>query len=327
MQKVFPWQQKEWQYLLARKKINKLPHAILISGMEGIGKNLFAKNFAELLLCQNASDNSEVCSSCNSCELYRADNHPDFFVLKPEDKSKAIKVDQVRELIAELNNTAHFDGHRVVIIGPADLLNIAASNALLKTLEEPAEKVVIILVSAHPTALPATIRSRCQNMLMHPPKYFMAKEWLEKQLPEEDAGLLLSLAENAPLKALELASEGELSGRQEFFHDLYNLEQGKVGLVEVVKRNLSLGLSDLLTMFIYLTSDLVKIKLGSTRSIVNQDQLAKLKSLAAKTTLEKLLAYKESLYELRRHLVRKINLNQQMAVENLLITYGGLFDG
>ena len=100
-------------------------------------------------------------------------------------------------LITELNNRAHFAGHRVVIIESADLLNIAAANALLKTLEEPHEGMIIILISAHPAVLLATIRSRCQMILIDTPKYFVAKEWLQQQLPEENIDLLLALAENA----------------------------------------------------------------------------------------------------------------------------------
>ena len=321
MQEILPWQQKAWQYLLARKKLDKLPHAILINGADGVGKGFFAKNFASFLLCQNSQDNTIACGKCGSCELYKTDNHPDLIIVGPDDKGKSIKIDQIRGLIAELSNTAHFNGHRVVIVESADLLNVAAANALLKTLEEPFGNTVIILVSAHLAMLSATIRSRCQTVLLDTPKYFVAKEWLEKQLPEEDVELLLSLSENSPFKALDLASGEGLSKRQKFLGDILELEQGKINSVQMVKGNLKFGLENSISIFIYLVSDLIKIKLGATGNIVNRDQVTSLNNLVAKTTLEKLFFFKDSLYELRRHFARKINVNQQMAMENLVISW------
>jgi len=326
MQQILPWQQKPWQYLLARKKLDKLPHAILINGVDGVGKDLFAKNFASLLLCQNDSNSSQACGKCSSCGLYQVDNHPDLIVVRPEDKGKAIKIDQIRGLITELSSTAHFGGYRVVIIESAELLNTASANALLKTLEEPQEDIVIILISAHPTILAATIRSRCQTILIDTPKYFVAKEWLQQKLPEDDIDLLLALSENAPFKALTLASGEGLLKRQEFLNDLDDLQHEKIGSVQMVKRNLKFGLEDLLSIFTYLISDLIKIKFSANSRIVNQDQTKRLINLSLKTSLDRLFAYKERLYKLRRHLSRKINLNQQIAIENLVISWMRLFD-
>lgn len=324
MQNIIPWHKKAWQYLLTRKKMERLPHAILLSGREGVGKKHFAEKFACTLLCNNENG---VCDGCDACELLKAGNHPDLITISPEDKGKAIKVDQIRDLTAELNNTSHYGGYRVVIIESADLLNMAASNSLLKTLEEPAEKTIIILISANIAVLPATIRSRCQKLLIDPPSHFVAKEWLEGELANEDADadLLLSLSDNSPFKALESLSDNGFLRRKEFLDGLYEVLNGDLNSVQMVKNNLSIGLEEACVIFMRLIGDLIKIKFSLKCSVVNKDQSEILANLAAKTTLDKLFLYKDKLYGLRHHLDRKINLNQQMAMENLVVSWGELF--
>ncbi|MBU0744924.1 MAG: DNA polymerase III subunit delta', partial [Gammaproteobacteria bacterium] len=282
---------------------------------------------AALLLCTESLNRTEACGKCSSCLLLRVDNHPDLVVVEPQEKGKAIKIDQIRDLIADLNNTSHQGGYKVVIIESAELLNIAGANALLKTLEEPSSQTMIILTSAHPMMLPATIRSRCQTLSIYAPKYFVAIEWLKKQAPYADADLLLALAENAPLKALSLVESDVLAQRQRFFEDLYDLQQGKISSVQMTTRSLDWGLDNFLVTLIYVVSDLIKIKFGTDLNIVNQDQLEKLRGFAAKTTINKLHAYKDHLYKIRRHLTNKININQQLAIENLLINWLQVFSG
>jgi DNA polymerase-3 subunit delta' len=224
-------------------------------------------------------------------------------------------------VIANLNNTSHQSGYKVLIIEPAELLNIAAANALLKTLEEPALHTVIILVSSCPGILPATIRSRCQILSIDVPKYFVAEAWLKKQEPNADAVLLLALTENAPLKALNLARNEMLSKRQEFFAGLDALWQGESSLIQVVSQCLGWELDEFLTILMYIISDIIKIKFNAARGVMNLDQIARLNDFAAKIDMHKLFSYKDHLYELRRHLFNKINLNRQVVIENSLIAW------
>lgn len=326
MHHIFPWQQQEWQYLINRRNSGQLPHAILIKGFDGIGKGIFAKSFAEVLLCKSDSCAVTACGECDACQLTKADNHPDLTVVRPEEAGKAIKIDQIRDMVVELSSTSHQGGYRVVIIESAELLNVAAANALLKTLEEPVAHVIIILISSHYMALPATIRSRCQILSMRIPKYTVAKEWLEQQLPDADIKLLLALTENAPLKALDLVNGDGLIRRQEFFSSINELRLGQINSVQMAGRLLNLGLEGLLIAFMYVVNDLVKIKFGIVEDLVNREQAQILSDFANKTTVGMLFAYQDLLCKFRQLLVQKINLNQQLVMENLIMSWTRLFE-
>ncbi|CAL7960920.1 DNA polymerase III subunit delta' [Gammaproteobacteria bacterium] len=323
MHSIYPWQQQEWQQLLSCKNSGQLPHAILIKGMEGVGKYHFALCLAEVLLCQKGSTKS--CGECSACQLLKSNNHPDLIIIKSEEENKAIKIDQIRELVSELNNTAQQGGYKIVIIEYAELLNIAASNSLLKTLEEPAANVIIILISHHPATLAATIRSRCQIIAIKAPLFNVAQEWLKQQVPDADFKLVLALAENAPLKALSILQEENLQRRQEFFQNLYALQNKKMSAVQVAEQCLDWDFRSLLLTFMRVVSDLIKIKFTAVENIINQDQIKELIYLAAKTDLNKLFTYQKQLLKLHQYFVRNINFNQQLTAESLTITWTQLF--
>lgn len=158
---MYPWQTSNWQNLASSQQNKRLAHGLLLHGPKGIGKKAFAVDFAHWLLCEQPSTD-KACGQCKSCQLIKAESNPDLLYLQPEEEGKAIKVDQIRELINKISLTGHGQGYRVIIISPADALNINASNSLLKTLEEPPENTVLILISDKPSKLMATIRSRTQ---------------------------------------------------------------------------------------------------------------------------------------------------------------------
>jgi len=323
MHSIYPWQQQEWTQLLSRKNSAQLPHAILIKGMEGLGKYHFAQCLAEVLLCQNGS--AQACGECSACQLLKSNNHPDLIIIQPEEENKTIKIDQIRELVSELNNTSQQGGYKIAIIEHAELLNIAASNALLKTLEEPAVNVIIILISHHLATLAATIRSRCQIITIKTPSFAEAQEWLEQQAPGADFKLALALAGNAPLKALNILKEENLQKRQEFFQNLYALQNKKMSTVQIAQQYLDWDFRSLLLTFMRVVSDLIKIKLTAIENVINQDQMKELIQLAAKTDLHKLFIYQKQLLELHQYLIRNINFNRQLTAENLSLTWAQLF--
>ena len=149
---LYPWQKNQWQRLLSQHRQERLPHALLLTGAAGLGKETFARQFAQFLLCKAAGES--VCGQCAGCSLILANNHPDLLMIAPEESGKNIKVDQIRDMSATLNQTAQRAGYQVAIISPAEALNRAAANALLKTLEEPSGRVLLLLVSHQPGALP-----------------------------------------------------------------------------------------------------------------------------------------------------------------------------
>ena len=136
-----PWHEDAWASLNSSIDSGRLPHAVLISGDQGIGKLRLATALAQRLIC-SAEMVKYACGACKSCNLFTAGSHPDVTYLEPEEKGKAIKIDPVRKLCESLSKTAQQGGWKVAIIAPAEAMNINAANALLKNLEEPQGKTL-----------------------------------------------------------------------------------------------------------------------------------------------------------------------------------------
>lgn len=172
----------QWQYLAKRWQNNNLPHALLLTGQCNLNKTQFATEFTKYLLCQQKQQT--YCGECRNCQLMQAETYPDFYLVQPEEQGKAIRVDQVRELIAQLNQTSQQTNYKIVVINPADNMNQAAANALLKTLEEPTSDTFLFLIADQISLLSATIRSRCQII-----KFSADKQTL---IPDEEKQKLLN---------------------------------------------------------------------------------------------------------------------------------------
>lgn len=230
---VLPWQLPHWQRLSSQINDKTLPHAFLFTGVEGVGKELFAKSVAAYLLCESSKkeikdfDSGEgsvsvnvACGQCKQCKLLEGDTHPDFKYLAPEEGSSAIKIDQVRQLVDFFSRSSQQGGRKIALLSPAEALNNNAANALLKTLEEPSQDSVIILVSHQSGMLLPTIRSRCQVVEFGLPPVSASFVWLnakasgligESSGQEKDISDVLLLANSAPLKALSYLEKGVLS--------------------------------------------------------------------------------------------------------------------
>jgi DNA polymerase-3 subunit delta' len=187
----------------------RLPHGLLLHGPDGVGKERFATALAAGLFCSGRRHGVTPCGECPECALSRAASHPDLHWLRrPEDK-KSIGVDAVREACDQLGMTSMRGGYRVAIVTPAHLMTHNAMNALLKTLEEPAPRTLLVLVTSRPSGLLATLRSRCQRVEIPRPPAGQCSEWLADRLGAPVAPRLLDLAGGAPLKALVLAPHFE----------------------------------------------------------------------------------------------------------------------
>nr|WP_240956057.1 DNA polymerase III subunit delta' [Wenzhouxiangella sp. XN79A] len=195
-----PWLDSERDALNAALTADRLGHAPMFTGSAGVGKRALADWLVERLLCLDVTD-GEPCGACESCRLLPGGTHPDFFRLSPEPDKKEIRVDQVREFIESVTLTASLGGARVGRIDPADRMNRNAANALLKTLEEPADGVWLVLVTDRPDRLPVTVRSRCQLRPVAVPPRELAERWLAERHSSADPDLrtlALALADGAP---------------------------------------------------------------------------------------------------------------------------------
>lgn len=204
-----------------------MPHAMLFIGPAGTGKGVFAGQLGARLLCETASGEESACGKCEGCHLLACGSHPDYRKItlesdaeeeggedaKPSAKSKKaapasqIKIDQIRASEEFVYVGSHRQGRRVIVIEPADAMNVAATNALLKVLEEPPASVYFILVSSNQKRLLPTLLSRCRQLVFGIPEAAVATAWLKAE-GVQDPEQLLALAGGAPLKALAMKQEG-----------------------------------------------------------------------------------------------------------------------
>lgn len=249
MNQPMPWHASQWLRLLAMERQGRLPHALLLVGLEGVGVREFARAFIEYRLCEDRQDTDAACGRCRACRLLDAGNHPDFCTLEPEqEKGKAVlAVEQVRALLARVQLTAHYRRGRVALIQPADRMNASAANALLKTLEEPGEGMLFVLLSAHPDILPATIRSRCQILGLPAPAPAQALEWLTARGIERSRALaLLQVSAGAPLGALERAEAFAACSIESIAEDVAALYEGRREPLTVARRWTAAGMEQVM---------------------------------------------------------------------------------
>ena len=206
----FPWHEKTWKQFINARSQDQLPHAILLSGEEGIAKLSLAKRIAKSLLCMKTeSVATDACNQCQSCKTYESSANPDFAEITLLEDKQQIGVDQIRSLAEFLNYTRSFNTHRVVIINPVERMNLNAANSLLKSLEEPSAHTVMILVTAKASQLLATLKSRCQLFNVPTPTKVQTINWLKHQqsITENDnidPEILLEIAGAKPLNAIKL---------------------------------------------------------------------------------------------------------------------------
>lgn len=236
---AWPWHGEHWTRLQARRQREALPHALLLCGAGGLGKRAFAERFVRGLLCTQPQE-GDACGQCRGCLLLAAGSHPDrvtltFGLRRDGTPRTEIVVDQIRELSARLAMSSQLGGWQVASIDPADAMNAAAANALLKTLEEPAAQTMLILLADAPWRLPQTIRSRCQRIEFHLPPVAEALAWLQDH-GVRDATSALAAAGGNPGLARDWAAAGALERRLEVRKDLAALAAGRGQPAEVIKR-------------------------------------------------------------------------------------------
>ena len=323
MSELLPWQHSVWQNLTGR--FPDMGHAVLLYGRRGCGKHAFAKQLAMWVLCSQQQA-LQPCGQCASCLWFKSDTHPNFVhVTLSEDELKKnnakIKIERIRDLLPFVQQTG--EGWRVVLIEPAQALNIASSNALLKTLEEPGERILMLLVADHFLQLPATIRSRTQRFALDRMEASDSLTYLAQHLaksspsPEpspEYLQLLLNLADGMPLAAVKLAQSEWLQQRQSFLNDWQQLVTHKhTPIALAAKWHKALPIEALLQMLEYLLCDLICVKLN--QKVKNIDQ--KFTALLPHYNLETCYQMFDRLQESKRLLGQ--NVQSQLVIDQFFI--------
>jgi DNA polymerase III subunit delta' len=320
---IYPWHNNVWSRIMNQKA--RLPHAMLLHGRAGTGKLDFAKLFSKSLLCESPVE-QQACGVCAKCLWFDEGGHPDFKLIGPEDgetsdeaskkkvtKKTQISVDQIRQLIQMLSLSNHdTTGLRVVLIHPAETLNTASANALLKVLEEPPQNTIFILVTHLIRRLLPTIVSRCQAIAMPLPEKATAIEWLKSQ-QIEDAETLLDYYAGAPLAVLN-ADETGLN--PQVFKQLAMGSQ--LDALLCASLLIQYGMEHAITMLQKWTYDILLCNY-SIQQYYHARHTSALQALTKSVNLNKLLDFQRQLVQMK--LTANHPLNQELQLENLLLQY------
>ncbi|MGE5154535.1 MAG: DNA polymerase III subunit delta' [Bdellovibrio bacteriovorus] len=328
-----PWLEGSWGRLGQARAANRLAHALLISGPRGIGKRRLVERLVRGLLCPSPGPDGSACGECPDCRLVRAGSHPDLVRVGPDPDSKSgdIAIESIRQLGERTALTAGRGGRVLVVIDPADRMNTAAANALLKTLEEPPGPVLLCLIAEHPGRLPATIRSRCQQLSHGIPPREQALRWLESQGPrgqtdDAAAAMRLALARGAPLRAVGEIDSGLLEQHARLRASLVALARGELDPVTEAAAWNGLGARLSLDWLAGWLCDLLRL------AAVGAD--AKLDDVAAGTALAELAPRVDQgrAHRLLHRVFQASGLtdstvNPHLLLESLLVEWRRLFGG
>lgn len=329
---IHPWNTDAWHRLAAMR--DRFPHAVLLHGRQGIGKLDFAQALAASLLCESPQPDGLACGTCLSCGWLGQGNHPDFRMVEPEDRTEAdaenqpttkskkksyIAVDQIRALNDMVGLSSHRHGARVVLLHPAESLNMASANALLKMLEEPPPGTIFLLVSHQMQRLLPTIRSRCHKITMQRPSQEDALSWLDSR-GVKDAGFCLAHVGGAPLLAYEandVTNQNEVEAFAKHLTQAAHIDPfsiaahwGREGLLTAVQ---------LLQKWVH---DMLSVRLSAAVRYYPA-HLTALKTLSKQADLRHLLDFQRQLNEARAYAAHP--LNAELQLEALLLRYSQLF--
>ncbi|WP_292933662.1 DNA polymerase III subunit delta' [Noviherbaspirillum sp.] len=342
-QALYPWQHAAWQQLQQLRQ--RLPHAILFHGPEGIGKTDFAEHFAQSLLCQAPSPDGHACGQCDPCGWFAQYNHPDYRRVRPEvldeddggdtddaeagdgkksakapkAPSKEIKIDQIRALADFMNVSTHRQGMRVILVYPAEALNTAAANALLKTLEEPPPQTMFLLVSNSLDRLLPTILSRCRKFALTMPLQEEALAWLQEQ-GVGDADVWLAEQGGAPLAAQALAQTEEREVLDEFLRALARPSvETALKVAEKLQKTPVPNMVAWLQRWLY---DVFSLKLSGRIRYYPRYQ-KELAALAKRADIGDLLQALKSVKD--RRAIAEHPLAAKLFIEDMLLEYSSIF--
>ncbi len=350
---IHAWLQPTWQRLVELG--GRLPHALLFVGPAGLGKRELAEALAARLLCDAPRADGHACEHCEPCQWRLAGNHPDLVRVVPaadaaaaaaegageteaparESGAKAasaqILIEQIRDLQAALSITGHHGSRRVVVLDPAEAMNVFTANALLKLLEEPPAGCVFLLVSSAPRRLLPTIRSRCQQWHFARPSEAELGHW--KARADRDAQALLALGGGMPLAAERLAERGGGALLARFVRDLGGLQgadvlrlagQWEAWLKSKEAAAAGFGLPELSDWMQRWVSDLAALRLGGRVRFFPAQEGA-LAALASRMSVAAASGCYNELVQIHRFARHPLSL--RLVLEDMLMRYARAIAG
>jgi DNA polymerase-3 subunit delta' len=324
----------------------RVPQALLFQGPEGVGKGSIARSFAAALLCE--SPEPQACGGCATCRLVEGGAHPDLLIVArlprkgtpsarapdsppaPGDLRSFVLVDQIRELSRVASLTPRHRSRRLIIVDPADRMNQEAQNALLKTLEEPPERCVLLLVAARPQLLLPTVRSRCFAVSFGPLRPAeLARLLRARGLSEKEAVARAALAEGRPGKALGLDLKDLLARREAVLETLETLTGSPPAAAasvpalaaEIAGRDEATLLAGLELLEALLRDAAMCASGAQGFALAHSDLADRLEPIGRSLTANRIALLLSVLENLRYDL--RLNLNRLLVAESLLAAIAG----
>lgn len=341
MNELYPWQHTIWQRV--RGTVAVKTHAVLLKGRKGIGKLDFARSLAKSLLCEQVTTDWLACGICASCKWFEQGSHPNFYLMKPEaitdlsgeaglergrthqpqadtakthkKTSQHITIEQVRALNDFVYLSGHQEGFKIILIHPAEAMNAAAANALLKKLEEPPSRILFILVAHRVQHLLPTIRSRCQQIAMPVPDAASACHWLTQQ-GVKHPDTYLALAGYSPLQAIAFNQSDYFNQYADFIRHIST--PASLDPISLANKLHKLDLPDIVSWLQKWCYDLISFHTTGNIRYHLQQEMA-IKKLAAAADLRLLVSFWRNLsmtQQLSSH-----PLNTKLFLEEMLLSY------
>jgi DNA polymerase-3 subunit delta' len=323
---LLPWHEDAAAQLRNAWSANRLSHALLLQGTEGLGKQAFAAWLACAVLCdKSAGSTLRCCGECASCKLFAAGSHPDLLWVVPEEDKQQISIDQVRAATERLTKTSYRQGYKVAIIDPAHLMTPSAANSVLKTLEEPSPRSLLLLVTSQPSMLLPTVRSRCQKVTIPRPTREQATAWLREKSGRAVDPALLEFAGGAPLRALAYADGRFDALNEQMQKQVGALLAGDADVTQVAAEWGKDGLIERLTWLdLWLTSLARAVLAGSADLITFPGRSAHLPSPSRPLNISGVYSLVDRARALKSQLARTA-LQRELAVESWLIALLDVF--
>jgi DNA polymerase-3 subunit delta' len=326
-----PWQivGHEWavRQLQTAVEHDEVPHALLISGPDNVGKMTLARLVAGALLCKGQVD-ERPCGTCLACRKLASGNHPDFLSVEPEEEGSALKIDQIRSVERFLSLTPNESPHKIALIGAFERATIGAANALLKTLEEPPAYAHLILLAQDADVLLPTIVSRSQQIVLRPSATATVEQALREQwsVPAEQAAHLARISGGRMGWAIRAATEATYHQRMEdalaLLLDLLHQDlPARFDTAQALARDASVNVDETLEYWLTGWRDVLLIQTGNAQRAIHQQHQAALTQIAQHVSLPATISTLKALEGCQQAL--QSNANAQLALENLLLNLPG----